>query len=234
MILHRAQTRSYGRRVALSLLIPISMTSWAMAQVGQPVPAAGPRVRAMLVGIERYEEQLAFPRCRGAARDAADLARWLIASAGWAPTSVLLLTDQDPAALGFDGPAVRPLYRQPTKANLDWGARQWLGSEARPGDVLLVFFAGQAIGLPDRPGDRPGQPPRDYLLPVDARAANIEQTGWKLGDAIDDLAKRGEFSIICLLDTSPAGRVRAPGYLVIRCSRPLASVFCEGLFAGRA
>ena len=52
--------------VALSLLIPISMTSWAMAQVGQPVPAAGPRVRAMLVGIERYEEQLAFPRCRGA------------------------------------------------------------------------------------------------------------------------------------------------------------------------
>ena len=146
-------------------------------------------------------------------RDAADLARWLIASAGWAPKSVLLLTDQDPAALGFDGPAARPLYRQPTKANLDWGARQWLGSEARPGDVLVVFFAGQAIGLPDRPGDRPGQPPRDYLLPVDARAANIDQTGWKLGDAIDDLAKRGEFSIICLLDTSPAGRVRAPGLL---------------------
>ena len=167
----------------------------------------------MVVGIERYEEQLAFPRCRGAARDAADLARWLIDSAGWGPKSVLLLTDQDPAALGFDQPASRPLHRQPTKANLDWGARQWLGSEARPGDVLVVFFAGQAIGLPDRPDDRPGQPPRDYLLPVDARVADVEQTGWRLGDAIDDLARRGEFSIICLLDTSPAGRVRSPGLL---------------------
>ena len=136
---------------------------------------------------------------------------WLIASAGWGPNSVLLLTDQDPAALGFDEPASRPLHRRPTKANLDWGAREWLGSEARPGDVLVVFFAGQAIGLPDRPDDRPGQPPRDYLLPVDARAADVDQTGWKLGDAIDDLARRGEFSIICLLDTSPAGRVRPPG-----------------------
>ena len=82
-------------------------------------------------------------------RDAADLARWLIGSGGWGPKSVLLLTDQDPAALGFDEPAARPLHRRPTKANLDWGARQWLGSEARPGDVLVVFFAGQAIGLPD-------------------------------------------------------------------------------------
>ncbi len=143
-------------------------------------------------------------------RDAANLARWLIGSAGWGPSSVLLLTDQDPAELGFDEPAARPLHRQPTKANLEWGARQWLGSEARPGDVLVVFFAGQAIGLPDRPDNHSGQPPRDYLLPIDARAANVDQTGWKLGDAIDDLARQGEFSIVCLLDTSPAGRVRRP------------------------
>jgi WD40 repeat protein len=167
----------------------------------------------MLVGIERYEEQLAFPRCRGAARDAASLAKWLIGSAGWGPKSVLLLTDQDPAALGFNEPASRPLHRRPTKANIEWGTRVWLGSEARPGDVLVVFFAGQAVGLPDRPEDRPGQPPRDYLLPIDARAADVDQTGWNLGDAIDDLARRGEFSIVCLLDTSPAGRVRSPGLL---------------------
>jgi WD40 repeat protein len=167
----------------------------------------------MVIGIERYEEQLAFPRCRGAARDAAELARWLIVSAGWGPKSVLLLTDHGPAELGFDDPAGRPVHRRPTKANLDWGARQWLGSEARPGDVLVVFFAGHALGFPDRPDDRPGQPPRDYLLPVDARAADVDQTGWKLGDAIDDLARRGEFSIVCLLDTSPAGRVRSPGLL---------------------
>ena len=138
------------------------------------------------------------------------------------------MTDQEPAALGFDEPATRPLHRRPTKANLDWGARQWLGSEARPGDVLVVFFAGQAIGLPDRPDDRPGQPPRDYLLPVDAREADVEQTGWRLGDAIDDLARRGEFSIVCLLDTSPAGRVRSPGLL----GNPARSAAGERLLRG--
>ena len=228
MTSNRAETGAHGRRVALSLLIAITMSSWAVAQVGQPGHEAGPRVRAMLVGIERYEEQLAFPRCRGAAHDAADLARWLIASAGWGPKSVLLLTDQDPATLGFDQPASRPLHRRPTKANLEWGARQWLGSEARPGDVLVVFFAGQAIGLPDRPDDRLGQPPRDYLLPVDARVADVDQTGWKLGDAIDDLARRGEFSIICLLDTSPAGRVRSPGLL----GNPVRSAAGERLLQG--
>jgi len=211
MISNQVKTRSYRRRVALALMLPITISSWGVAQVSQPAHRARPRLRAMLVGIERYEEQLAFPRCRGAARDAANFGRWLIISAGWGPESVLLLTDQDPATLGFDEPASRPLHRRPTKANLDWAAGQWLGTDARPGDVLVVFFAGQAIGLSDRPDDRPNQPPRDYLLPVDARAANVDQTGWKLGDAIDDLARRGEYSIICLLDTSPAGRLRTPG-----------------------
>jgi WD40 repeat protein len=206
----RAAMRWFGR-VAVALgMIPITMPTRAAAQVGRPGQDAGPRGRAMLVGIERYEEQLAFPRCRGAARDAAELARWLIATAGWGPESVLLLTDQDPAALGFEGLAPRPLHRRPTKANLDWAARQWLGTGARPGDVLVVFFAGQAIGLPEGPDDRPGQPPRDYLLPVDARAADVDQTGWRFGEAIEDLASRGEFSILCLLDTSPAGRVHSP------------------------
>jgi len=167
----------------------------------------------MLVGIEQYEEQLVFPRCRGAANDAAELARWLITEARWPPESVLLLTDRDPASLGFQDPTRQPVYRPPTKANLDWGAREWLGQGARPGDVLLVFFAGQAVGLPEGPDDRPGQPPRDYLLPIDARDSAVDETGWKLGDAIDNLARRGDFSIVCILDTSPAGRVRPPRLL---------------------
>ena len=45
-------------------MVPMVMASGAMAQVAQPGHEAGSRVRAMLVGIERYEEQLAFPRCR--------------------------------------------------------------------------------------------------------------------------------------------------------------------------
>jgi WD40 repeat protein len=76
--------------------------------------------------------------------------------------------------------------------------------------VLLFFFAGQAAGILPRSDEPPGRPGRDYLLPVDARAANVDATGWRLGDAIDGLAARGTNPIVCLLDTSPAGRIRAP------------------------
>ena len=164
----------------------------------------------MLVGIQQYEESLAFPRCRGAAADAAAMARWLIDTAGWGPDHVLLLSDRDLTTLGFTDPARLPEYRPPTKANLDWGARQWLAERAKPGDVVVVFFAGQAVGLVPRPDEPPGRPHRDYLLPVDVRAADVDATGWVLGDAIEELAARGRNPIVCLLDTSPAGRIRSP------------------------
>ncbi len=165
----------------------------------------------MLVGIERYDEGLAFPRCQGAAHDAASVARWMIETAGWSADHVLLLTDQNPADLGFPLDARRPEHRRPTKHALDLGVRQWLGTKAAPGDVLLVFFAGQAVSLPARADDPPGRVPRDFLLPVDAREADLERTGWRLGEAIEELAARGDFSIVCVLDTSPLGRIRSPG-----------------------
>ena len=207
------------RRPAMSLLawptvLGLSLLAWSSAagQQGGSRQGAGarPQVWAMLVGIQQYEEALAFPRCRGAANDAAALAHWLIDTAGWGPDHVLLLSDRDLASLGFTDPARRPEYRRPTRANLDWGARQWLAQRAKPGDVLVVFFAGQAVSLLPRPDETPGWPHRDYLLPVDARAANVDATGWVLGDAIENLAARGDHSVVCLLDTSPAGRTRSP------------------------
>ncbi len=44
------------------------------------------------------------------------------------------LSDRDLAALGFAEGGRRPEYRPATRANLDWGARTWLPSKARPGD----------------------------------------------------------------------------------------------------
>ena len=194
--------------IALSLLFLAS--SPVSGQQEKSPRRGGPQLWAMLIGIQQYEESLAFPRCRGAAADAASLARWLIDTAGWGPDHVLLLTDRDLTTLGFMDPARLPEYRPPTKANLDWGARHWLAERAKPGDVVVVFFAGQAVGLMPRPDEPAGRPHRDYLLPVDVRAANVDTTGWVLGDAIDELAARGHNPIVCLLDTSPAGRIRSP------------------------
>jgi WD40 repeat protein/uncharacterized caspase-like protein len=188
-----------------------------------------PQVWAMVVGVRQYEELLAFPRCHGAADDAARFARWLIDTAGWGPGHVLLLSDQDLAAMGFNNPAAQPEYRRATRANLDWGVRQWLPRRVRPGDVVVIYFAGQAVGLPPQAGEPPGRPPRDYLLPYDARANDLESTGWSLGDAIEPLALRGDYSIVCLLDTSPAGRVRSPGMLAAQPSPDAGQRMLKGI-----
>ena len=208
-----------GKRAIPPRAWPVVLTLFLLPNpLASAQPHDGPRedtpqLWAMLVGIQQYEESLAFPRCRGAASDAAAMAHWLIDTAGWGPDHVLLLSDRDLPTLGFTDPAGLPAYRPPTKANLEWGTRQWLTGKARPGDVVVVFFAGQAVGLMPRPDEPPGRPPRDYLLPVDARASNVDATGWVLGDAIEELASRGHNSIVCLLDTSPAGRVRSPSLL---------------------
>ncbi|MHB1561357.1 MAG: WD40 domain-containing protein [Isosphaeraceae bacterium] len=163
----------------------------------------------MLVGIDQYEDN-DFPRPR-AAGDALALARWLIDEAGWKPDHIQLLMDREPVnPAKFRDPASRPPTRPPTRRELDRAVGEWLPANARRGDLVVIFFAGQAVSLPDPAGaGRAGRSSRDYLIPLDA-VRDREDTWWRLGDAIDGLASRGEASIVCLLDTSPAGRVRPP------------------------
>ncbi|MDG3005780.1 caspase family protein [Paludisphaera mucosa] len=197
------------RTKILALLIGWLAVAAARAQAPDPPPRK-PQLWAMLVGIERYEDSTVFPRCRGAAADAAALGRWLIDAAGWPADHVLLLSDHEAEDLGFAEPARRPERRPATRAELDRGVREWLAGKARPGDTILIFFAGQAVGLPARAGDHATRSDRDLLLPMDARGVDVEATGWRLGDAIEGLAATGDYSIVGLLDTSPAGRVQSP------------------------
>ena len=100
--------------------------------------------------------------------------------------------------------AVRDL--RPTRENLNWAVREWLGKRVRPGDLTLIYFAGQAVALPGGGGDHGG--PR--VPPADRRpSAFLDATGWSLGDALDPLAGANAGPILCLLDTSPRGRGRS-------------------------
>ncbi len=197
----------------LVLAAAIGLALPAAARAEAPAPKAKPQLWAMLVGIERYEDSTAFPRCRGAGEDAAALARWLIDAAGWPADHVLLLSDREAADLGFADPARAPERRPATRAQLDRGVKEWLAGKAEPGDAILIFFAGQAVGLPRRPGDHPTRSARDVLIPWDGRGADVEGTGWRLGDAVEGLAASGDYSIVCILDTSPAGRGQSPRLL---------------------
>jgi WD40 repeat protein len=200
-------TRSKAGAI-LGLLVALATARSGAGE--EPVKPAPPGLWAMVVGIEKYEEFRQFPPCFGAPEDAARVARWLMDTAGWEPGHILFLSDQDLPALGFRDPARRPLSRPATRPNLDWGAREWLARSVRPGDVVVVYFAGQALGRTDRPDDPRAAAPLDLLLPPEARVNDLEHTGWALGDAIEGLAARGENSIVCILDTSPAGRGKAP------------------------
>ena len=58
-------------------------------------PEAGPReprVWAIAIGIDRYQSD-AIPPCRGAARDARAVGRWLARTAGWEPQGILTMDD---------------------------------------------------------------------------------------------------------------------------------------------
>ena len=83
-------------------------------------PRGGPpQVWAVLVGIERYEDEVRFPRSRGAARDAVAMARWLIEEAGWGRDHVRLLIDREPSEpVHFRNPDLRP-----DRPETDAGAR---------------------------------------------------------------------------------------------------------------
>ena len=70
----------------------------------------------------------------------------------------------------------------------------------------MVYFAGQAIGLPPPDDAASAGIQRHYLLPIDARPAGWDETGWRLDEAIDGLAATGRNPIVLLLDTSLHGR----------------------------
>ncbi len=210
-----------GRRVGgtwiagLLVLAAIHLAAaWCPAQPpqGQPPAEVGrrPQSWAVLVGIDQYQDEVQFPRPR-AAGDALALARWLVEDAGWKPDHIQLLVDREPVnAVRFRDAARRPPTKQPTQRELDRAVKEWLPENVGRGDVVLIFFAGQAVSLPDPPeGGGAGRSSRDYLIPVNA-VPDREDTWWRLGDAIDGLASKGEASIVCLLDTSPAGRVQPP------------------------
>jgi WD40 repeat protein len=165
----------------------------------------GPQVWVVAIGIDQYGDD-AIPSCHGASRDARAVGEWFAKTAGWGVRNVLRLDDLGQPEPGTDPEQVTDLL--PTKANLEWAFTEWLGTRVKPDDLVVVMFVGQAVALPPGPNDLPGSPGRQYLLPSDARAAQWDKTGWRLDEAIDEIAARGKNPIVCWLDTSVFGRGR--------------------------
>ena len=180
------------RLVALALVLAPSLTA----------RAAPPKVWAIAIGIDDYDDKL-IPGCHGAARDARAVAAWFERTAGWGERNVLRMDELGRKAPGRPGDPITNL--RPTRANLDWAVVEWLGHRVGPGDVCVIYFAGQATSKPPVAGSTVG---RSYLLPIDARGGDVEATGWSLEGALDRArwVADGRAKAVVWLDTSPIGR----------------------------
>ncbi|CAN5904544.1 hypothetical protein BH23PLA1_BH23PLA1_00150 [soil metagenome] len=177
------------------------------AAVWPPRPL-GRQLWAVVAGVQRYDS-LAIPRRPGSLQDARTVYQWLIGPAGWDEQNVLLLDDD-----GVDDPDqladAEFKILKPNRYNLRWALQYWLDDDrVRPGDLVLIYFAGQAITLSPAANAPPGTPPRELLLPSDADltalARSPDQVGWGLEDLLDRSATRGEIPIVCWLDITLTG-----------------------------
>jgi WD40 repeat protein/uncharacterized caspase-like protein len=178
------------------LCVFLTAVTAALAQAPS-TPLSRPRVWAIVIGIGRYS-QPAIPSCRTAVRDAFEVLQWL-RRAGWDERQQLLLRDLGAADPGEpDAPAPNIL---PLKQNLDWAFREWLFPRAKPGDLVVIYFAGRGRAIVKPQGPRVEPRVDYYLLPTDTIAGDIELRGWSLDRAVDSCVRR-KLQVVCWLATS--------------------------------
>jgi WD40 repeat protein len=180
-------------RVAFSILLVAVATGKTRA--ADP-PDRKPEVWAVIVAIDGYNDAPRIPACQGAIRSGRRLTDWLIKTAHWQNQHILNLNENGVSLHG--APADQISVLAPTGENLKWAVTRWLAHRVRPNDLVVIYYAGQAAVTRER----------TVLLPIDAKADDLERTGWALEDSIDVLASKG-CTVVLWLDTSPRGRSRA-------------------------
>src|SRR5271165_1062421 len=103
-------------------------------QAARPQPTAAPGDRALLVGIDRYEN----PKfnLKGSANDVRNMARLLAETFGFRPQQIMTLLDA-----------------QATRANILRTFDDWLIRESTPGARVFFFMSSHGAQVPDLNGD---------------------------------------------------------------------------------
>ncbi len=190
-------------RPSRSVVALMGIVGWLGAGTDRAIAADGPKVWAIVVGINKYEDTADPPmrRC-----DPRRLGRspsgWR--TAGW-DNSATSCKMNDLGKPGHGLAAEKYADLLPTRENLDWAVTEWLGHRVKKNDIVVIYFAGQATARAPKPGEPAG---RAYLLPIDARGADIAGSGWSLDDALDKAKALAEKKarVVLWLDTSTLGR----------------------------
>ncbi len=162
----------------------------------QPARALGEPVnRALLIAVQDYDAKLGWTPLDGPVRDAAAMRDALVERGGFRPEHITTLFDQ-----------------QATRAGV-LAALDALADEARPDDLLLVFFAGHGSRLPDDDGDELDEWD-ETLVPVDPVAPDGSCNDIRDDDlqAFIERANKKTDNVVFLFDCCSSGtNVRGAG-----------------------
>ena len=169
-----------------------------------PAPQRAPQVWAIIIGIDDYADP-GIPDSETAADNALRVLRWF-RSAGWDDDHQLLMRDFGNADPGpRNAPAANIL---PTRNNLNWAIDEWLLPRARAGDLVVIYFAGQAETVTTSAAPRAEPRVDHYLLPINAFKTDLAGTGWSIDRTVDQCALR-RIQVVCWLATA-VGERRVP------------------------
>jgi len=131
---------------------------------------------AILVGVNTYEYVSPLHYARD---DAMEFGSVLEKSLGFQPDNVVMIVEDTP--------------RPPTRSKIFFSLGEIKKSKkVKDDDLLLFFFSGHGM-ISDEDG-------KDYLLPCDATADNLEQTAVKIEDIAKELKKTGCKNIVMFID----------------------------------
>ena len=149
--------------------------------IERELPLVQPHRRALIIGAADYQSlsKLTYP-----GSDAKRFRDELISSYRFTPDSIQLISD-DPEA-----------NAKPSSAGIRSSLDKLLKDPTlNKGDLFILFFSGHGIGTPNG----------DFLCPVDATAANIEQTGVPVQELVGKFVEAGLRNVLVITDACRAG-----------------------------
>jgi formylglycine-generating enzyme required for sulfatase activity len=144
---------------------------------------------AVVIGVNDYLDP-SIDKLRYCVADARLIAQTLAKNCGYDAERILLITDDQEKA-----------HLRPLKINLQKQLPLWL-KNARPGDTVLVFFAGHGF-LDDRS--------QGFLAPQDCEKASLGLTALRTDDLRDMLHQCAATRKLLVLDCCHAGGARGAG-----------------------
>lgn len=184
------------RRGWLLAIMVGAMVGWSTAADPPRQKKRPPQLWAIVIGVENYDDP-SIPDSQMAADHAQNIVQWFRA-AGWENRQQLLFKDFGNRNHGKpEAPAPSIL---PTRNNLNWAVDEWLGPRAEAGDLVVIYFAGQAETVASRASPQAEPRVDHFLLPIDARKTDVKGTGWSLDEVVDRCALR-RIRVVCWLAT---------------------------------